>query len=39
VFGGGVGSLQNMMEVVAAMVLLTVILLLFAYSARPWAVD
>ena len=39
VFGGGVGSLQNMMEFVAAMVLLTVILLLFAYSARPWAVD
>jgi hypothetical protein len=37
VFGGGVGSLQSTMAVGAALVLLTLICLLFAYSARPWA--
>jgi len=39
VFGAGVASLEVAAYVGATLVLITLILLLFAYSARPWAVD
>jgi uncharacterized membrane protein len=39
VFGAGVASLEVTMSNAAALVLITLIWLLFAYSARPWAVD
>jgi hypothetical protein len=39
VFGAGVGSLEITAYVGATLVLLTLICLLFVYSARPWAVD
>jgi hypothetical protein len=39
VFGAGVASLEVTMSSGAALVLLALIWLLFAYSARPWAVD
>ena len=39
VFGGGIASLEATSYVAAALVLITLIWLLFAYSARPWAVD
>ena len=38
VFGAGVASLELTADFGAALVLLTLIWLLFAYSARPWAV-
>ena len=39
VFGAGVASLELTAYVGATLVLITLIWLLFAYSARPWAVD
>ena len=39
VFGAGVASLEITMYVGAALILIALIWLLFAYSARPWAVD
>ncbi len=39
VFGAGVASLEVATYVGAALVLIALIWLLFAYSARPWAVD
>jgi hypothetical protein len=39
VFGAGVASLEVAAYVGSALVLITLIGLLFAYSARPWAVD
>jgi hypothetical protein len=39
VFGAGIGSLELTADVGAALVLLTLICLLFSYSARPWAID
>jgi hypothetical protein len=37
VFGAGLASLKNTMAVGAAFLLLTLIWMLFTYSARPWA--
>ena len=39
VFGAGVGSLEVTAYLGATMVLIALICLLFAYSARPWAVE
>lgn len=39
VFGAGVALLELTMYAGATLVLITLIWLLFAYSARPWAVD
>ncbi|MGH3307072.1 MAG: hypothetical protein ACRDOX_05220 [Nocardioides sp.] len=39
VFGAGVASLELTAYVGATLVLITLIWLLFAYSARPWAVE